>query len=255
MVKLGVIEQSDADWSFPVVFVANPGGHLRFCMDYRQPNELTVKVVYQIPRMKYCLESLGDATVFYTLDCDSGYWHIPVAAEDRDKTTFTYHTGNLWLLRLPFGLVNFPASFSHALSIILYGLRWNTCMERALADHPTAASHPVDVKATQTAAFVAMPGPELYQHSRNGYRSAENQSDAVFQILLDRPTKRSVDIDSTVRPRLDRRTSTWSANFGPNSTRAVSLQPADNRISMQGPDSEEGCTAAAQPQTSPHPAK
>jgi len=49
-----------------------------------------------------------------------------------------------------------------------------TASEKPLADRPTAASHPVDVKATQTAAFVAMQGPELYQYSRNGYRSAEN---------------------------------------------------------------------------------
>jgi len=47
-----------------------------------------------------------------------------------------------------------------------------TASEKPLADRPTAAGHPVGVKATQTAAFVAMQGPELYQYSRNGYRPA-----------------------------------------------------------------------------------
>jgi len=54
------------------------------------------------------------------------YWQIPVAAEGRDKKTFTSHTGLFRFLRLPFGLVNAPASFQRALDIILSGLRWKT---------------------------------------------------------------------------------------------------------------------------------
>jgi len=124
MLDLGVIEPSDADWSFPVVFVPKPGGHFRFFVDYRRLHERTVKDVYPIRRMDDCLDSLGDATVFSTLDCNAGYWQIPVAAEDRDKTTFTSHTGLFRFLRLPFGMVNAPASFQRALDIILSGLRW-----------------------------------------------------------------------------------------------------------------------------------
>jgi len=127
MLDLGVIEPSDAEWSFLVVVVPKPGGHFRFCVDYRRLNERTVKDVYPIPRMDDCLDSLGDSTVFYTLDCNPGYWQIPVAAEIRDKTTSTSHTGLFRLLRLPFGLVNAPACFQRALDIILSGLRWQTC--------------------------------------------------------------------------------------------------------------------------------
>ena len=120
---LGVIRPSDAEWSFQVVFVPKPGGHFRFCVAYRRLNERTVKDVYPIARMDDCLDSLGDATVFSTLACNSGYYHIPVAAEDRDKTTFTPHTGLSRFLLLLFGLVNAPASFQPAIDIILSGLR------------------------------------------------------------------------------------------------------------------------------------
>jgi len=123
MLDLGVIEPSDAEWSFPVVVVPKPGGHFRFFVDYRRLNERTVKDVYPIPRMDDCLDSLGDATVFSTLDCNSGYWQILVAAEDREKTTFTSHTGLFRFLRLPFGLVNAPGAFQRALDVILSGLR------------------------------------------------------------------------------------------------------------------------------------
>jgi len=111
-----------------VVVVPKPGGHFRFCVDYRRLNERTVKDVYPIPRMDDCLDSLNDATVFSTLDCNAGYWQIPVAAEDREKTTFTSHTNFFRFIRLPFGLVNAPAFFQRALDIILSGLRWQTCL-------------------------------------------------------------------------------------------------------------------------------
>jgi len=128
MLDPGVMEPSDAEWSFPVVVVRKPGGYFRFCVEYRRLNESTVKDVYPIPRMDDCLDSLGDATAFSTLDCNAGYWQIPVASEDRDKTTFTSHTGLLRILRLRFGLVNAPASFQRGLDIILSGQRWQTCL-------------------------------------------------------------------------------------------------------------------------------
>ena len=126
VLDLGVIEPSAAEWSVPVVVVPKPGGQIRFCVDYRRLNERAVKDVYPIPRMDDCLESLGDATVFSTLGCNAGYWQIRVAAEDRDKTMFTSHTGLFRYLRLPSGLVNAPASFQRALDIILSGLLWKT---------------------------------------------------------------------------------------------------------------------------------
>jgi len=119
MFDLDVIEPSDAEWSFLVVVVPKPGGHFCFCVDYRRLNERTVKDVYPIPRMDDFLDSLGNATVFYTLEWNFGYWKIPVAAADRYKTTLTSHMGLFRLLWLPLGLVNASASFQRALDIIL----------------------------------------------------------------------------------------------------------------------------------------
>jgi len=60
--------------------------------------------VYPLPRMDDCIDFLGDAKVFSTLDCNSGYSQIPVADEDRDRTTFVCHEGENREIRIPFGL-------------------------------------------------------------------------------------------------------------------------------------------------------
>lgn len=51
MFKMDVIEPSYVEWAFPVVVVPKPGGHFRFCGDYRRLNEMAVKNVYPIARM------------------------------------------------------------------------------------------------------------------------------------------------------------------------------------------------------------
>jgi hypothetical protein len=84
---------------------------------------ITVPDTYPLPRMDECIDSLGDATVFTTLDCNSGCWQIPVHPDDRDKTTFNSHSGIYRFIRLPFGLRNAPATFQRAIDIILSGVK------------------------------------------------------------------------------------------------------------------------------------
>jgi len=97
-------------------------------VDYRRLNDVTVKDTYSLPRMEDCIEFLSEASVFSMLDCESGYWQIPVAVEDQNKTTFTCHDGTYKYIRLPLGLTNAPATFQRAIGIILSGVKWKTCL-------------------------------------------------------------------------------------------------------------------------------
>ena len=128
MVLQNVIEPATCEWASPIVLVPKPDGSLRFCVDYRKLNLITIPDTYPLPRMDECIDSLGDAVIFTTLDCNSGYWQIPVHPDDRDKTTFTSHYGIYRFLRLPFGLRNAPATFQRAIDIILSGVKWKTCL-------------------------------------------------------------------------------------------------------------------------------
>ena len=126
--KAGVIEPANTEWASQVVLVPKKDGSLRFCVDYRRLNAKKLADLYPLPRMDDCLDSLGDAAVLTTLECNSGYWQIPVAPEDRDKTTFTTHMGTFRHLRMPFRLHGAPATFQRARNIILSRVRWQICL-------------------------------------------------------------------------------------------------------------------------------
>ena len=128
MIEANVIEPAQSEWASPIVFAPKKDGTLRFCVDYRKLNAATIADTYPLPRIDDCLDSLGDATIFTTLDANSGYWQVPVAHEDRDKTTFTTFMGTFRHKRMPFGLRNAPATFQRALDMILSGVRWQTCL-------------------------------------------------------------------------------------------------------------------------------
>ena len=128
MLDAEVIAPSVSEWASPVLLVPKPDGSLRFCVDYRRLNSVTKRDSYPMPRMDECIDSLGNACIFSTLDCNSGYWQLPIAKGDQEKTTFTCHAGSYRFLRMPFGLRNAPATFQRAMDIILSGVRWKSCI-------------------------------------------------------------------------------------------------------------------------------
>ena len=124
MLELGVIEPSTSEWAAPVVFASKKDGSLRFCVDYRRLNAVTVRDSYPIPRMDECIDSLGGAQVFSTLDCNSGYWQVDIPVTDREKTAFVTHHGLFQYTRMPFGLRNAPATFQRPIDIVLSSVKW-----------------------------------------------------------------------------------------------------------------------------------
>ena len=124
----GVIVPSQSAWASPVVIVPKQDGTPRFCVDYRRLNSVTVRDSYPLPRMDDCIDSLGEAAVFTTLDANSGYWQVPIREEDQELTSFVCHRGVFKYLRMPFGLSNAPATFQRVLDIVLARYRWQTCL-------------------------------------------------------------------------------------------------------------------------------
>ena len=128
MLKTGVCEPSTSPWASNVVLVKKSDGTLRFCVDYRQLNSMTVKDSYPLPRIDTCFDALGGAKYFSTLDLRQGYWQVENDPETADKTTFITRKGAFKFKVFPFGLSNAPAIFQRLMNLVMVGLTWEACL-------------------------------------------------------------------------------------------------------------------------------
>ena len=112
MLDKGVIIPSKSPYSSPVVMVPKEDGTNRMCTDHRKLNEITTKDAYPLPRIGQTIDALQGAGYFSSLDLASGYWQVPEAERDQNKTTFCTPEGGLYeFVKMPFGLTNAPAFF------------------------------------------------------------------------------------------------------------------------------------------------
>ena len=88
MLTGGQIEASDSPWSSPVVLVTKKDCGTRFCVDYRQLNDATIKDADPLPRINDTIDMLAGKQWFSTLDLASGYWQVSLSQEAGICNTF-----------------------------------------------------------------------------------------------------------------------------------------------------------------------
>lgn len=120
MLRLGIIERAHSDWSSNVVPVTKPSGKVRLCLDARKINERTVRDAYPLPHPGRILGQLPKARYLSTIDLSEAFLQIPLEKSSRRYTAFTVQgKGMFQFTRLPFGLVNSPASLSRLMDRVL----------------------------------------------------------------------------------------------------------------------------------------
>ena len=110
-----IIEPCESSWSSPLLVIPKSEGGLRLCVDYRQLNAVTTSDCYPMPSIDRLLFRTDRRNFVSLLDLRSGFWQIPVAEIDRDKTAFACEFGSFQFLRMPFGLKGAPATFQRAM--------------------------------------------------------------------------------------------------------------------------------------------
>ncbi len=129
MLDCEVIRPSESPFASGVVLVRKKDGRLRFCVDYRQLNQRTVRDAYALPRIEETMDYLLGATYFSCLDLRAGYYHIEVDEADKFKTAFTAGPLGFWEFnRLPFGLTNAPATFQRIMEKAMGELHLRECL-------------------------------------------------------------------------------------------------------------------------------
>ncbi|KAI1004094.1 hypothetical protein K3495_g4113 [Podosphaera aphanis] len=106
----GWTRPSNSPAAAPVLFATKPSGGLRFCVDYRGLNAITIPDRYTLPLFKETLRQLSKAKWFTKLDVKSAFRRIRIREGDEWMTAFRCRLGLFEWLVTPFGLVNAPAT-------------------------------------------------------------------------------------------------------------------------------------------------
>ena len=102
--------------------VPKADGTWRPCGDYRRLNLVTCPDLYPPPHMEDLSAWLAGMKIFSKLDLRKGYYQVPVAARDVEKTAVITPFGLYEFLRMPFGLRNAGQSFQRFMDEVLAGV-------------------------------------------------------------------------------------------------------------------------------------
>ena len=145
MLRHGIIERSQSEWSSPCILVPKKDGTYRFCTDFRKLNLVTKADSYPIPRVEDCIDRIGCAKYISKLDLLKGYWQVPLTPRAKEISAFVTPRGFYQYRVMPFGMKNAPATFQRMINkitanfegceayiddVIVFGNTWEQHLER-----------------------------------------------------------------------------------------------------------------------------
>jgi transposase InsO family protein len=120
LLGLGIVEESNSDWSNPLVVVEKANKSTRLCIDARKLNEVTIKDEYPLPNINRILAQLRTSKFLSSIDLKDAFFQIPLSEESRHKTAFAVPgRGFFQFCRCPFGLSNSPKTMSRLMDKII----------------------------------------------------------------------------------------------------------------------------------------
>ena len=123
----GFIRASSSPAASPVLFACKPEGSLRFCVNYRQLNAITIKNQYLLLLIKKTLERICKAKIYRKIDIIAAFNCLRMQQRKEWKTAFRTQYGLYEYLVMPFGLANAPSLFQNFINNILHGMLDEFC--------------------------------------------------------------------------------------------------------------------------------
>ena len=91
--------------------VKKKSGKWRVCVDFTDLNKACPKDPFPIPKIDQLVDAtVGDPRMSF-LDAFQGYYQIPLALDDQEKTTFVTPIGNYYYKVMSFGLKNAGSTY------------------------------------------------------------------------------------------------------------------------------------------------
>jgi hypothetical protein len=85
---------------------------MRFCVDYRRLNEVTIPDAYRLPRQDDTMDALRGSTVFSVLDLSTGFTNYPWIKPPVPKQPSRHVEGCISGLPFPLAFAIVPLHFS-----------------------------------------------------------------------------------------------------------------------------------------------
>ena len=98
-------------------------GEIRWAIDYRQLNDVTIADSYPIPNIDKVLERLAGSKYYSALDAAAAYHTIPVEKKSHPLLAFSTTMGLFQFTRMPFGPKNSGAVYARFVDMILQRIR------------------------------------------------------------------------------------------------------------------------------------
>lgn len=122
MFRRGLIDESNAPNSSPIILRPKPGGDHRLVHDYHYVNSLTVPDAFPMRKVQEMLRILSEAKYLSTIDMEKGFWKVPLTKSDRHLTAFQTRKGLFQYRVMPQGLRNSPATFQRLMNKVRKGM-------------------------------------------------------------------------------------------------------------------------------------